>query len=61
MCLSFQTDSPWQLNTDIFTLNSHRLSVQTHHQNSSLILGNFFCKCEEIQSKLHGIVLTLLQ
>ena len=43
------------------TLNSHYLPVQTHHNNFSIILSNFFGKCEEIQSKLHSIVLTLLQ
>ena len=43
------------------TLNSHHLPVQTHHINFMLTLGNFFGECEEIQRKLHGIVLTLLQ
>ena len=42
-------------------LNSHHLPVQAHHNNFRLILSNFFGECEEIKSKLHCIVLTLLQ
>ena len=42
------------------TLNSHHLPVQTHHINFILTLSNFFGECEEIQSKLQSIVLTLL-
>ena len=43
------------------TLNSHHLPVQTHHNNFRLTLSDFFGECQEIQSKLHSIVLTLLQ
>ena len=42
------------------TLNGHHLPVQTHHINFILTLSNFFGECEEIQSKLQSIVLTLL-
>ena len=47
------------LNT--LTLNSYHLPVQTHHITFILTLSNLFGECEEIQSKLHSIVLTLLQ
>ena len=43
------------------TLNSHRLPAQAHHINFILTLSNLFGECEEIQSKLHSIVITLLQ
>ena len=43
------------------TLNSHHLPVQTQHINFILTLSNLFGECEEIQSKLHSIVITLLQ
>ena len=36
-------------------------TIQTHHNNFRLTLSNFFGECEEIQDKLHSIVLTLLQ
>ena len=42
------------------TLNSHHLPVQTHHINFILTLSNLYGECKDIQSKLHGIVLTLL-
>ena len=37
------------------------MPVQTHHNNFSLILSNFVGKFEEIQGKLHSVVLILLQ
>ena len=43
------------------TLNGHHLTVQTHHSNFRLTLSNFIGECEEIHSKFHGIVPTLLQ
>ena len=43
------------------TLSRHCLLGQTHHNNSRLVLSNFSGDCGEIQSKLHSIVLTLLQ
>ena len=43
------------------TLNSHHLPVQTRHNNLRLIPSHFFGECEEIQSKLDSIALTLLQ
>ena len=43
------------------TLNRHYLPVQTHHINFILTLSNLIGECEEIQGKLHSIVLTLLQ
>ena len=42
------------------TLNSHHLPVQTHHIKFILTLSNLYGECEDIQSKLHIIVLTLL-
>ena len=42
-------------------LNSHHLPVQSHHINFVLTLSNLFGKCEEIQSNLHSVVLTLSQ
>ena len=45
----------------IWHLNSQHLPVQTHHNNFKLTLSKFFGECEEIQSKLHSIVLTFLQ
>ena len=42
------------------TLNNQHLPVETHHNSFRLTLSNFFDECEEIQSKLHSIVLTLL-
>ena len=41
-------------------LNNQHLPVETHHNSFRLTLSNFFDECEEIQSKLHSIVLTLL-
>ena len=35
--------------------------VQTHHNNFKLILSKVFDECEEIQSKIHSCILTLLQ
>ena len=43
------------------TFNNHHLPVQTHQMNLILTLSNFFGECEQIQSKLHSTVLTLLQ
>ena len=42
-------------------LNSYGLPGQSHHNNFRLTLSNLFGECEEIQSKLHNIVPTLLQ
>ena len=42
------------------TLISHHLPVQTHHIKFILTLSNLYGECEDIQSKLHIIVLTLL-
>ena len=42
-------------------LNSHHLPVQSHHINFVLTLSNLFVECDEIQIKLHSLVLTLLQ
>ena len=42
-------------------LTSHNLPVQTHPNNFRATFCNIFDKCEEIQSKLPSIVLTLLQ
>ena len=44
------------------TLSSHYLPMQTHHNhNFRATLSNFFGQCEEVHSKLHSIILTLLQ
>ena len=43
------------------SLSSHYVPVQTHQNNFSLILSNFVGKFEEIQGKLHSVVLILLQ
>ena len=42
-------------------LTSHHLPVQTHYSNLRSTLSNFFGEFEEILSKLHSIILTLLQ
>ena len=42
-------------------MTCHCLSVQTHHNIFRSTFFNFFGKCEEIQNKLHTIVLTLFQ
>ena len=44
------------------TLSSQHLPVQNFYLNLILtLISNFFGECEEIQRKLHSIVLTLLQ
>ena len=42
-------------------LTSHHLPVQTHQDNFRPALSIFFDAFQEIQSKLHNIVLILLQ
>ena len=42
-------------------LISHYLPVKTHHNNFRATLSSFFDESKETQSKLHGIILILLQ
>ena len=57
--IQFQIDSPLHLNT--YDIKQPPFTCSNHHINFILTLSNLFGECEEIQSKLYSIVLTLLQ
>ena len=54
-----KTDSPRQLNT--YDIKQQPFTCSNHHNTFRPTLCNFFGECEKIQSKLHSIIITLLQ
>ena len=59
--LVFQFKLTHPYSSILMILTSHHLPVQTHHNDFRPTFCNFFGKCEENQSKLLGIIVTLLQ